>query len=218
MGRQRVSAGLFLHGAQSGHGLASAGGRRRSDAVPDVVVPAQRQLQRCHRQPGALRCAVSVQTVEEYTKKPADKLWSYRKGQSSPTEYVLSYQIGGQKWDYKIPDRPAKVPLGETPPKPGQPWMPDKQIYALELPDRNDKNQKIKFERRKDTEGPYAEFVSPDGWMMKADNNIGLPTAGSWGRFLLIVFLNLFHFALWFAGLWFVLHYQWFHMRWGWRS
>jgi hypothetical protein len=68
----------------------------------------------------------------------------------------------------------------------------------------------VRFERRK-TEGGYTEFVSADGWVMKADQNMGLPSAGTWGRFLLIVFLNLFHFGLWFAGLWLVLRYEWFH-------
>ena len=138
-----------------------------------------------------------AQTVEDYTKKPADRLWSYRKGQAKPTEYAL-FKTGDQKWDYRIPARPPgfKQVLGEEPPpEVGTPWKVDKLIEALELPDRNDEKQKIRFERRRDAEGPYAEFVSPEGWTMKAENNIGLPSAGSWGRFLAIVFLNLLHFA-----------------------
>jgi hypothetical protein len=157
-----------------------------------------------------------AQTTDDYDRKPAARIWSYEKGRKKPVEYVYSPQVGGKKWDYKVPERAKNfkhVP-GEDVPEVGTVWRPDK-VEAIEIPDKNDKSQKVRFERRipadKNDRPPYPEFVSADGWVMKAENNIGLPSAGTWGRFLVIVFLNVFHLALWFVGLWLVLRYEWFH-------
>lgn len=147
----------------------------------------------------------------DYDKHAAEKLWSYKKGQSKPTEYAR-FKLSGDKYEYRIPDRPSNYvhPKGaEPPPRVGDPWVPN-GVVALEIPDKNDKKQKLRFEYRK-TEEPYANFVSEDGWVMKAEQNIGRPSAGAWGRFLVVVFLNLVHFGLWFAGLWLVLRYEWVH-------
>ncbi len=152
-----------------------------------------------------------ARTEEDYTKKPAAKLWSYRKGESKKaTEYEYAPLPGG-RWEYRIPPHPPSftpVP-GEVPPTPGEVWTPA-NVEAVEIPSRDSAKEKVRFERRK-LESGYTEFVSPDGWVMKPDQNIGLPSAGTFGRLLLVLFLNLFHLALWFAGLWLGLRYEWFH-------
>jgi hypothetical protein len=155
-----------------------------------------------------------AQTVEEYDKRPAAKLWSYsqKKGFPKVVVYDLSMKTGGKTWDYRVaPGQTFK--FGEEPPEAGALWDPA-QVEAVEIPDRNDKNQKVRFERRPVEKGEktaFTEFVSADGWVMKAEKNMGLPESGSWGRFILIAFLNGFHLALWFVGLWLVLRFEWLH-------
>jgi hypothetical protein len=158
--------------------------------------------------PGASRTNVPYQTifafnseVDMYT-QPVKKLWTIKKGDKTPVEYNLKKEPIREvnRIEYKYRD---------TSPQQGL-WYPDGvEAVLIEY-----QGEKVRFEPvKKVEEGDSLEFISDGGWSMKVYNRMitGQPRRSDFGYFLGVVLLNLFHWALWFIGLWLVLRFQWPH-------
>jgi len=87
-------------------------------------------------------------------------------------------------------------------------------------PDRiivKENGEEVAFEPERDAQGNYKMrtgrsllYYDSHGRQMSEDN-LGQLSTFRWGVFLPAVFLNLFHFALWFVCLWLLLRFQWSH-------
>jgi hypothetical protein len=139
---------------------------------------------------------------EDGTPQPARRLWAVVKGVKEPVEYKLrkAGQVGQA-------DEYVEVKTGKV-------WNSSARVEAVLIEEDGKKGaEKVRFEPSAGREGGYREFVSPDGWvMMEYDRGpTGQPTKFRLGRFLVNLFLNLFHLGLWFTVLWLLLRFQWGH-------
>jgi hypothetical protein len=124
---------------------------------------------------------------------PAPDLWADR-DDGQVLHYVLKHEVelGHDKTYYRNANDPTKTftPIG---------------VAAVEI--ENGPGPKLKFDRTSD--GDNQIFRSPDGWNLEYDRDIsGNPTRMSWGLLMGNLFLNLFHFALWFVCLWLILRFS----------
>lgn len=92
---------------------------------------------------------------------------------------------------------------------PPRPWK-SAGVEAIIL---EQKDGQIRFDLVPTSEGGYRQFVSADGWVMYEYDSgpSGIPSRFRWGRFVANLFLNGFHFVLWFLCLWLLLRFQWPH-------
>jgi hypothetical protein len=133
--------------------------------------------------------------------KPASDLWVVRKG-GTAEHYKLRKNVmmkGVVKAEYRSADT-------------DKPWN-DTGVEAILLkvddnPMRFDVEPEVRRER-----GSYRRFISSDGWVMieYESGPDGIPTKFRFVRFVINLFLNFVHFALWFLCLWLLLRFQWSH-------
>lgn len=129
-----------------------------------------------------------------------------------PAKEITAVKKNGDKMLYKRQriDQTRYV-YRDTLPKPG-PWN-GRDVEKLTI---DVKGETVEFKlvpRLKDDPYPYREFVSDTGWTIVEfeDGPAGPPQAILAGRFLMNVFLNLFHLGLWFMVLWTLIRFQWAH-------
>ncbi len=137
--------------------------------------------------------------VEEYDRRPADKIWVLRAGARDPQEYESRRTVQG----YGYVDVVTKKPLGSL-----------AGVQAILLEDTagkiGEKGEKIRFELNKDSDSGNSRFVSAQGWAM-GENNLGQPSIFRGGLLVANLLLNFLHFAVWFLCLWLLLRFQWGH-------
>ncbi|MCI0685174.1 MAG: alkaline shock response membrane anchor protein AmaP [Gemmataceae bacterium] len=127
--------------------------------------------------------------------EPVKQLWAVKKN----NEKVLyeRYRLDQRRYEYK--DVTTK-----------RPWNGN-GVEKVEIV-HND--EKYVFEKEKTTaSGAYQRFVNDKGWSMSTGERgiSGEPTTFRTSRFLANLFFNFTHLALWFAGLWLLLRFQWTH-------
>jgi hypothetical protein len=131
-------------------------------------------------------------SAQDYlSSQPAKQIWSLKKNTKEPIPYERR-RIGQDKYEYR--DAVNK------------PWSPV-GVEAV-LVEKGD--EKIRFDLDKTGASGSLRYVSDQGWAMP-EYDLGQPSIFRWGRFLVNLFLNLFHLALWFACLWLLLRFQWVH-------
>jgi hypothetical protein len=138
-------------------------------------------------------------------KEPVKELWAERKGPRDKEAKVIHY-----KKDYIIGTRPPRFCYKEV--TTSAKWQ-RRDVVAILVPGEG--SEKIRLELVPPPKGSdYWEFADKQrGWMMREyeDGPDGVLSAFRFGRFVLNLFLNLFHLALWFVCLWLVLRFQWGH-------
>ena len=132
--------------------------------------------------------------------KPVKDLWAVKKEEKEPVHYKLDKRpVGGQVRNEYVDELS------------GRPWNPSGVEAIVIKKDGAD----IRFNPIPEEKGTgYREFVSDDGWVMRQfaqSGPTGEPYTFRWSRFLMNLFLNFFHLALWFVCLWLVLRFQWPH-------
>lgn len=134
-------------------------------------------------------------------RNPASELTAIRKGDKKETYKVhkSSPFPGATRSDYRSV-------------RDGKPWNGDNVEAIVIKSDEGD----MRFERvpeKQRVQGAYPQFNSGDGWEMTVydDGPTGLPSKFRPGRFIVNMFLNLLHLALWFVCLWLLMRFEWFH-------
>ncbi len=91
----------------------------------------------------------------------------------------------------------------------GEPWR-DTGVVALIVPEEEGE---VRYELVKSEDTGARRFVSPDGWTILEYETgpTGEPVAFRTGLWLVNLFLNFFHLALWFVCLWLLMRFQWGH-------
>jgi hypothetical protein len=137
--------------------------------------------------------------VEEYDKRPVDKIWVVRAGARDPQPYESHRTVQG----YEYVDVITKKPLGSL-----------AGVQAILMEDGSgkigEKGEKTRFELNKDSDRGNSRFVSAQGWAM-GENNLGQPSIFRSGLLVANLLLNFLHFAVWFLCLWLLLRFQWGH-------
>jgi hypothetical protein len=138
-------------------------------------------------------------------KEPAQQIWVIKDG-----EKKLYKRKRFEQNKYRYFDTTTDRPLRDSdlPPRTKPPGVePD----IIELEDID--GERYLFHRAPSSEGSYEEFVSDQGWVMKAyeDGPTGNPSKFRWGRFMMALFLNFGFFLLWWLCLWLLLRFQWGH-------
>ncbi len=139
-------------------------------------------------------------TVDRF-RTPVAELTAIRKGDKKET-YKLHKSSpfpGATRFDYRsVRDQ--------------KPWNGDNVDAIVIKSDDGD----MRFEHvpeKERVQGAYPQYISGDGWTMTVydDGPTGLPTKFRFGRFIVNLFLNGFHLVLWFACLWLLMRFEWFH-------
>jgi hypothetical protein len=132
-----------------------------------------------------------------------DKFWSVKKGKEI---LYVAKTIGQGRKEYRDPQ--------------GRPWRRSDAEGVMEAIVVEDKDgQKIRFETEltkdgkfKAAQGEPVRYVEVSGrHRVMTDDYIGQLSEVRKGTIAANLFLNFFHFALWFACLWLILRYQWGH-------
>jgi hypothetical protein len=146
--------------------------------------------------------------MSELEGKPAPKIWAIKLDRKKTGE-----DKDGERIEYKrIRDAQIKFHYEATTGA-HHPWQPDGVIaIEIEKPD----GVKMRFDLAPLADGGNREFVSPDGWVITELSGQGggpnvVPYKFRWGRWLLNLFFNFGHLAVWFLALWLLLRFQWTH-------
>jgi hypothetical protein len=144
--------------------------------------------------------------MAELKGRPAQKIWAIKldrkKTGDNKDGEIVPYELKRDEQGHFIyKDKSMK----------GHPWHAQDVIAVeIEKPDAS----KMRFDLIPTPEGGNREFVSKDGWVI-IELAPGGPTGGPvkfrFGRLLLNLFFNVFHFVAWFLGLWVLLRFQWTH-------
>jgi hypothetical protein len=139
-------------------------------------------------------------TVDKF-RNPIGELTAIRKGDKKET-YKLHKSSpfpGATRSDYRSV-------------RDGKPWNGD-NVEAIVIKSDNGDMRFEHVPEKQRVQGAYPQFVSGDGWTMTVydDGPTGLPTKFRFGRFIVNLFLNVLHLALWFACLWLLMRFEWFH-------
>jgi hypothetical protein len=149
---------------------------------------------------------------------PYDVFWRFSPSVdkvASPVKELTAVRKGGKREVYKL--HKSSPFAGATRSdyrsvKDGKPWNGDGvEAIVITFEDGDMRFEPILEKNRE--KGSYPQFVSGDGWAMTVydDGPTGLPSKFRFGRFFVNVFLNVLHLALWFACLWLLVRYEWFH-------
>jgi hypothetical protein len=138
-------------------------------------------------------------TVDKFT-DPVKELWVERKGEKDLVHYQLTKKFVARN---QVESRYVAT-------KTGRPYAAQ-GVDAIIIQEGGQKTRLLPTEA---PEGSfYRDFVDDQGWVMKEYDNgpTGLLETFRWGRFILNIFLNVFHLVLWFVCLWLVLRFAWTH-------
>jgi hypothetical protein len=138
--------------------------------------------------------------VEYKAKEPPLKIWVLTKGKTEKVLFELIKRadpVIGTTYEYQHKRVGGNLR-----------WPRD--VVALIVPEDG---QDVRYDPEPAGEGANRRFVSPDGWAI-VEYETGPahpPEKARFGLWLVNVFLNLFHFGLWFVCLWLLLRFQWGH-------
>lgn len=156
----------------------------------------------------ALHRFTPKEDMSELNGKPAPKIWAIKLDRKKTGDdkdgekvaYVSFRDVKGQQsfWRY-VDTTSAKRSWQGT------------NVIAIEM-EKPDKST-MRFNLAPTAVGGYREFVSSDGWVMSEyeEGPTGQPVKFRFGRFIITLFFNFGHFAVWFLGLWVILRFQWGH-------
>jgi len=140
--------------------------------------------------------------VDKYNNTVKD-LWAVRKGAKEAVHYRLKKNPPGTRPPHEYVEANLATKR----------WRNSGTVEAIII---KEGKENITFWRLPHTKSDlYYQYQDGDGWIMRDydDGNgpDGTPSMFRWGRFLLNLFLNLLHLALWWACLWLLLRFQWGH-------
>jgi hypothetical protein len=133
----------------------------------------------------------------------------------SPVSELTAVRKGGNKETYKLHKSspfPGATRSDYRSVRDGKPWNSDNvEAIVIKSDDGDMRFMQVAEDQR--ARGAYPQFVSDDGWAMTVydDGPTGQPTKFRFGRFVVNLFLNFLHLALWFVCLWLLMRFEWFH-------
>jgi hypothetical protein len=134
------------------------------------------------------------------------RLWSVREGRETEyTPYKTGSRVAGE-----VEFRDAQ----------NRPWSPSAGglAQALYVEFKDDPGQKVEFKADLTADGKFRgntpHYVEAGGRhrvLSEEDVRRGELSVARYGPLFVMLFLNGFHFLLWFLGLWLLLRFQWLH-------